>query len=65
MMIGCGLASMILFQVFVNVGMVIGLMPITGIPLPFVTYGGASLVSLMGGLGVLQSTNLRREPPAW
>jgi rod shape determining protein RodA len=65
MMIGCGLASMILFQVFVNVGMVIGLMPITGIPLPFVTYGGASLVSLMAGLGVLQSTNLRREPPAW
>jgi rod shape determining protein RodA len=65
MLIGCGLASMILFQVFVNVGMVIGLMPITGIPLPFVTYGGASLVSLMGGLGLLQSTNLRREPPAW
>jgi rod shape determining protein RodA len=65
MLLGCGLASMILFQVFVNVGMVIGLMPITGIPLPFITYGGASLVSLMGGLGVLQSTNLRREPPAW
>lgn len=65
MLIGCGLASMLLFQVFVNIGMVIGLMPITGIPLPFVTYGGASLVSLMGGLGVMQSTNLRREPPAW
>jgi rod shape determining protein RodA len=65
MLVGCGLASMLLFQVFVNVGMVIGLMPITGIPLPFITYGGASLVSLMGGLGVLQSTNLRREPPAW
>jgi rod shape determining protein RodA len=59
------LASMILFQVVVNVGMVIGLMPITGIPLPFVTYGGASLVSLMGGLGLVQSANLRREPPAW
>jgi rod shape determining protein RodA len=65
MLVGCGLASMILFQVFVNVGMVIGLMPITGIPLPFITYGGASLVSVMGGLGVLQSTNLRRERPAW
>ena len=65
MLLGCGLASMILFQVVVNVGMVIGLMPITGIPLPFITYGGASLVSLMGGLGVVQSTNLRREPPAW
>ena len=65
LLLGCGLATMLLFQVLVNVGMVIGLMPITGIPLPFVTYGGASLVSLMGGLGVIQSTNLRREPPAW
>ena len=65
LLIGCGLASMLLFQVFVNIGMVIGIMPITGIPLPFITYGGASLVSLMGGLGVMQSTNLRREPPAW
>jgi len=64
-LLGCGLASLLLFQVVVNVGMVIGLMPITGIPLPFITYGGASLVSLMGGLGVMQSTNLRREPPAW
>jgi rod shape determining protein RodA len=65
MLLGCGLASMILFQIVVNIGMVIGLMPITGIPLPFVTYGGASLVSLMGGLGLVQSANLRREPPAW
>ena len=64
-LLGCGVASLLLFQVVVNVVMVIGLMPITGIPLPFITYGGASLVSLMGGLGVLQSTNLRREPPAW
>ena len=38
-----GVASMLLFQLFVNVGMVIGIMPITGIPLPFVTHGGASL----------------------
>ncbi|MGD0861862.1 MAG: FtsW/RodA/SpoVE family cell cycle protein [Candidatus Limnocylindrales bacterium] len=65
LLLGCGLASMLLFQMFVNVGMVIGIMPITGIPLPFITYGGASLVSLMGGLGVMQSANLRREPPAW
>jgi rod shape determining protein RodA len=65
MLLGTGLAAMILFQVVINVGMVIGLMPITGIPLPFITYGGASLVSLMGGLGIMQSTNLRREPPAW
>jgi rod shape determining protein RodA len=65
MLIGTGLATMLLFQVLVNVGMVIGLVPVTGIPLPFITYGGASLVSLAAGLGIVQSTNLRREKPEW
>jgi rod shape determining protein RodA len=65
MFIGCGMATMMSFQVMVNVGMVIGLLPVTGIPLPFISYGGASLVSLAAGLGALQSTNLRRERPAW
>jgi rod shape determining protein RodA len=65
MLIGSGLATMLFFQVFVNVGMVVGLMPVTGIPLPFITYGGASLVSLAAGLGIIQSTNLRREKPEW
>jgi len=64
-LLGCGLATMLFFQVFVNVGMVIGLMPVTGIPLPFISYGGASLVSLAAGLGIVQSTNLRRERPEW
>jgi rod shape determining protein RodA len=63
--IGCGLAIMIFFQVLVNVGMVMGMLPVTGIPLPFISYGGASLVSLAAGLGTLQSTNLRREKPEW
>jgi rod shape determining protein RodA len=65
MLIGTGLATMLLFQVLVNVGMVIGLVPVTGIPLPFISYGGASLVSLAAGLGIVQSTNLRREKPEW
>jgi rod shape determining protein RodA len=65
MFIGCGIATMIFFQVLVNVGMVIGLMPVTGIPLPFISYGGASLVSLAAGLGTLQNANLRREKPEW
>lgn len=60
-----GMASMILFQVLVNVGMVIGVMPITGIPLPFVTHGGASLVSLAAGLGILQSINIRQGRAEW
>ena len=41
-----GIGAMLLFQLLVNVGMVLGIMPITGIPLPFVTHGGASLVSI-------------------
>jgi rod shape determining protein RodA len=65
MLLSSGMATMIFFQVVVNVGMVIGLVPVTGIPLPFVSYGGASLVSLAAGLGALQSTNLRRERPEW
>ena len=60
-----GVASMILFQLVVNVGMVLGVMPITGIPLPFVTHGGASLVSLAAGLGILQSINIRQTRAGW
>jgi rod shape determining protein RodA len=63
MMIAVGLASMILFQVLVNVGMVIGVMPVTGIPLPFVTYGGSSLISLLFGMGILQSIRMRAYKP--
>ena len=59
------IASMLLFQVLVNVGMTIGIMPVTGIPLPFITYGGASLISIALGLGVLQSINLRQVRPKW
>ena len=65
MLLSAGMATMIFFQVVVNIGMVIGLVPVTGIPLPFISYGGASLVSLAAGLGTLQSTNLRRERPEW
>jgi rod shape determining protein RodA len=64
-MYAAGLASMVLFQLVVNVGMVMGVMPITGIPLPFVTHGGASLVSLAIGLGILQSVNIRQTRAEW
>jgi rod shape determining protein RodA len=64
-MFATGLASMILFQLVVNLGMVIGLMPITGIPLPFVSHGGASLISLAVGLGIVQSINIRQTRAEW
>jgi rod shape determining protein RodA len=55
-----GTAAMIIFQMLVNAGMVAGIMPVTGIPLPFITHGGASLVSTAIALGLLQSINIRR-----
>jgi rod shape determining protein RodA len=64
-MFGAGVATMILFQVFVNVGMVIGLLPVAGIPLPFISHGGASLVSIAIGLGVMQSVNIRQQKAEW
>ena len=60
-----GFASMIVFQMLVNVGMVAGMMPVTGVPLPFITHGGASLVSIAIGLGILQSISMRRPKPMW
>jgi rod shape determining protein RodA len=56
-----GTAAMIIFQMLVNAGMVAGIMPVTGIPLPFITHGGASLVSTAIALGLLQSINIRRQ----
>jgi len=55
-----GVGGMILFQLMVNVGMVLGVMPITGIPLPFITHGGASLISTALALGLLQSIAMRQ-----
>lgn len=56
-----GVAALILFQTFVNVGMNIRLMPVTGMTLPLVSSGGSSLVSTMFAIGLTQSVNLRRS----
>jgi len=64
LLLGSGVAAMLLFQILVNVGMAISLMPVTGIPLPFISHGGSSLVSICFALGVLQSVAMRRETPA-
>ena len=54
-----GIVFGFLFQVFVNVGMTIGIAPITGIPLPFVSVGGSSMISNLLGIGILQSIAAR------
>ncbi len=51
--LAAGVASMLAIQIFVNVGMTIGIMPITGIPLPFVSYGGSSMLAGCAGIGLL------------
>jgi len=59
MLVAGGIAAMLLFQVFVNVGMNLGIMPITGIPLPLMSYGGSSVLATMLAVGVLQSIHMQ------
>lgn len=55
-----GILSIIFFHMFVNIGMVIGLLPIVGIPLPLVSYGGSSMLTTLFGLGFISSVSLRK-----
>lgn len=55
-----GVASLLLFHLLVNVGMVVGLMPVTGIPLPLMSYGGSATVSTWMALGLVMSVRMRR-----
>ncbi|MGH9121331.1 MAG: rod shape-determining protein RodA [Acidimicrobiales bacterium] len=55
-----GVLAMIGFQVFENVGMTMGIMPVAGIPLPFVSYGGSALLAEFAGLGLVLSVRMRR-----
>jgi rod shape determining protein RodA len=54
-LIAGGIVAMLLFQVFINVGMNVGIMPITGIPLPLLSYGGSSVIATLLAIGLLQS----------
>jgi rod shape determining protein RodA len=54
-LVAAGVAAMLMFQVFVNVGMTIGIMPITGVTLPLMSYGGSSVITTLLAMGLLQS----------
>ncbi|MFC2973735.1 rod shape-determining protein RodA [Azotobacter bryophylli] len=56
-----GLTLTFFVYVFINIGMVSGLLPVVGVPLPFISYGGTSLVTLMSGFGVLMSIHTHRK----
>jgi len=60
-LITAGVAAVILFQSVINIGMNLGLMPVTGIPLPFVSYGGSSFLTLMLGMGLVESVAMRHK----
>ncbi len=60
-LIAAGMAGVILFQSVVNIGMNLGVMPVTGIPLPFVSYGGSSYLTLMLGMGLVESVAMRHK----
>jgi rod shape determining protein RodA len=59
-LLATGIAALWAFQVFVNVGMTMGIMPITGIPLPFISYGGSSLITNYIAVGLLLNVHMRR-----
>ncbi len=56
-----GLALTFFFYVFVNAGMVTGLLPVVGLPLPLISYGGTSMVTVMAGFGILMSIHTHRK----
>jgi rod shape determining protein RodA len=55
-----GVVAMIFWHIFTNVGMVLGMMPVVGIPLPFLSYGGSSTMAVMAGIGLLINISMRR-----
>jgi len=59
-LIAVGALALIAWHVFENVGMNMGLMPVTGIPLPFVSYGGSSSVAFLVLIGLVESVHMRR-----
>jgi rod shape determining protein RodA len=61
MLVASGIAIWFLFQAFVNVGMTVGIMPITGLPLPFISYGGSAIFADMIAVGLLLSVHHKRQ----
>lgn len=63
-LIAAGILAMLMFQIFVNVGMTIGIAPITGVPLPLVSYGGSSVIVTFIAIGLLQSIYVQARTAA-
>ena len=59
-LLAIGLIAIVFWQVAINIGMATGMLPVVGITLPLVSYGGSSLILMMGAMGLLISINTRR-----
>ncbi len=59
-LLAVGVTAMLFWHIVINIGMVIGLFPVVGVPLPFFSYGGTSMITSMVGVGILQSISMRR-----
>lgn len=59
-LLAVGVTAMLFWHTVINIGMVIGLFPVVGVPLPFFSYGGTSMITSMVGVGILQSISMRR-----
>jgi rod shape determining protein RodA len=59
-LLAIGITAMIGWEVFINIGMVMGLMPVVGIPLPFISYGGSAILSMMMCIGILMNISMRK-----
>jgi len=55
-----GISAMLFWQIFINVGMVVGIVPVVGVPLPLFSYGGTSVISTLMGIGILMNISMRR-----
>ena len=60
-LVATGIVCWFTFQAFENIGMTLGIMPVTGVPLPFVSYGGSSMFASLVAVGLLQNVHLRRD----
>lgn len=63
--VATGVTAMLAFQTFINIGMNLGLMPVTGLPLPFISLGGTALVTNLAAIGILQSILINRRTLAF
>jgi len=61
LLLGAGLVAMLAFHITINIGMTVGIMPITGIPLPFISYGGTAILTDFAAIGLLLNIYVQRD----